>query len=206
MPPKRSEQSQFPGLVGQLWPEIRVSQADERPGPVPHTQGFKVYTAVLRHDILHIGAGGSDSGASWKLCYDAAGLPDLLVVHGGGDGKKGLATPRHLGTPDEVHLAAGGTVLPPGEIVRVDLPEQVDGKGGVHRDHVVIFGNINSAFLQNIPFFQTYPQASLFFNGILIIIIIAKYPGGLVRLLGSIKNGVKRLYVKGRTYKYGPEE
>lgn len=36
---------------------------------------------------------------------------------------------------------------------------------------------INSAFLQNIPFFQTYPQASLFFNGILIIIIIAKYPG-----------------------------
>ena len=63
-----------------------------------------------------------------------------------------------------------------------------------------------SAFLQNIPFFQTYPQASLCFNGILIIIIIAKYPGGLVRLLGSIKNGVKRLYVKGRTYKYGPEE
>ena len=76
---------------------------------------------------------------------------------------------------------------------------------GVMIGSFVMF-TINSAFLQNIPFFQTYPQASLFFNGILIIIIIAKYPGGLVRLLGSIKNGVKRLYVKGRTYKYGPEE
>ena len=65
---------------------------------------------------------------------------------------------------------------------------------------------INSAFLQNIQFFQTYPQASLFFNGILIIIIIAKYPGGLVRLLGAVKNSVKQLFAKGRLYKYGPEE
>ena len=83
--------------------------------------------------------------------------------------------------------------------------------GGTANPSGVLIGSfvmftINSAFLQNIPFFQTYPQASLFFNGILIIVIIAKYPGGLIRLLGAIKNGVKRLAVKRRLYKYGPEE
>lgn len=83
--------------------------------------------------------------------------------------------------------------------------------GGTASPSGVLIGSfvmftINSAFLQNITFFQTYPQASLFFNGILIIIIIAKYPGGLVRLLGEIKNGVKQLFAKGRLYKYGPEK
>lgn len=83
--------------------------------------------------------------------------------------------------------------------------------GGTASPSGVLIGSfvmftINSAFLQNITFFQTYPQASLFFNGILIIIIIAKYPGGLVRLLGEVKNGVKKLFAKGRMYKYGPEE
>ena len=83
--------------------------------------------------------------------------------------------------------------------------------GGTANPSGVLIGSfvmftINSAFLQNIEFFQTYPQASLFFNGILIIVIIAKYPGGLIRLLGAIKNGVKRLAVKRRLYKYGPEE
>lgn len=83
--------------------------------------------------------------------------------------------------------------------------------GGTASPSGVLIGSfvmftINSAFLQNIQFFQTYPQASLFFNGILIIIIIAKYPGGLVRLLGAVRNGVKQLFAKGRLYKYGPEE
>lgn len=83
--------------------------------------------------------------------------------------------------------------------------------GGTAKPSGVLIGSfvmftINSAFLQNIPFFQTYPQASLFFNGILIIVIIAKYPGGLIRLLGAITAGIKWLWQKGRVYKYGPEE
>ena len=36
--------------------------------------------------------------------------------------------------------------------------------------------------------------------------IVAKYPGGLIRLLGTIKYGVKALFAKRRLYKYGPEE
>lgn len=69
----------------------------------------------------------------------------------------------------------------------------------------VVF-TIDYAFLKNIPFFQQYPQASLFFNGILIIIIIAKYPGGLIRFLGAVKSKVRELFAKRRVYKYGPEE
>ncbi|MDD6160414.1 MAG: branched-chain amino acid ABC transporter permease [Oscillospiraceae bacterium] len=75
---------------------------------------------------------------------------------------------------------------------------------GVMAGSFVVF-TIDYAFLKNLAFFQKYPQASLFFNGILIIIIIAKYPGGLIRLLGSIKYGVKALFAKRRVYKYGPE-
>lgn len=76
---------------------------------------------------------------------------------------------------------------------------------GVLAGSFVVF-TIDYAFLKNIAFFQKYPQASLFFNGILIIIIIAKYPGGLIRLLGAIRYGIKGLFKKGREYKYGPEE
>ena len=76
---------------------------------------------------------------------------------------------------------------------------------GVMAGSFVVF-TIDYAFLKNIAFFQKYPQASLFFNGILIIIIIAKYPGGLIRLLGAVKYGIKGLFAKGRLYKYGPEE
>lgn len=76
---------------------------------------------------------------------------------------------------------------------------------GVMAGSFVVF-TIDYAFLKNIEFFQKYPQASLFFNGILIIIIIAKYPGGLIRLLGAIKYGVKGLFAKRRLHKYGPEE
>lgn len=76
---------------------------------------------------------------------------------------------------------------------------------GVMIGSFVVF-TIDNAFLKNIAFFQTYPQASLFFNGIIIIVIIAKYPGGLIRLLGALKSRVQLLFVKRRSYKYGPEE
>ena len=83
--------------------------------------------------------------------------------------------------------------------------------GGTAKPAGVLIGSfviftIDYAFLKNLTFFQQHPQASLFFNGIIIIIIIAKYPGGLIRLLGAIKNGVSTLFAKRRLYKYGPEK
>lgn len=75
---------------------------------------------------------------------------------------------------------------------------------GVMLGSFVVF-TIDYAFLKNIPFFQQYPQASLFFNGILIIIIIAKYPGGLIRFLGAVKTRIRTFFVRRRQYKYGPE-
>jgi branched-chain amino acid transport system permease protein len=75
---------------------------------------------------------------------------------------------------------------------------------GVLIGSFVIFA-VDYAFLKNIEFFTKYPQASLFFNGIVIILIIAKYPGGLIRLLGSIRNGAKMTAAKVRLYRYGPE-
>ncbi|MDR1735747.1 MAG: branched-chain amino acid ABC transporter permease [Oscillospiraceae bacterium] len=83
--------------------------------------------------------------------------------------------------------------------------------GGTAKPAGVLIGSfviftVDYAFLKNIEFFQKNPQASLFFNGIVIILIIAKYPGGLIRLLGSIRNGAKQTAAKVRLYRYGPEK
>ena len=82
--------------------------------------------------------------------------------------------------------------------------------GGTAKPAGVLIGSfviftVDFAFLKNIAFFQKYPQASLFFNGIVIILVIAKYPGGLIRLLGNVKIGALRLIQKGKVYRYGPE-
>lgn len=82
--------------------------------------------------------------------------------------------------------------------------------GGTARPSGVLIGSfviftLDYAFLKNIQFFRQYPQASLFFNGIIIIIIIAKYPGGLIRLLSSLTQGMRGLTNKARMYKYGPK-
>lgn len=83
--------------------------------------------------------------------------------------------------------------------------------GGTARPSGVLVGSfiiftLDYAFLKNMQFFRQYPQASLFFNGIVIIIIIAKYPGGLIRLLGSFTQGIKNLTNKARIYRYGPKQ
>jgi branched-chain amino acid transport system permease protein len=83
--------------------------------------------------------------------------------------------------------------------------------GGTAKPAGVLIGSsilftVDMAFLKKLAFFQKYPQASLFFTGIIIIVIIAKYPGGLIRLLNNISYGVKQLFVKRRLYKYGADE
>jgi len=83
--------------------------------------------------------------------------------------------------------------------------------GGTAKPAGVLIGSfviftVDSAFLKRIPFFKTYPQASLFFTGFIIILIIAKYPGGLIRLMGDISALVRKLYAKWRLHRYGPDE
>ncbi len=62
---------------------------------------------------------------------------------------------------------------------------------------------LDLAVLKNITFFTKNSSASLIFSGILIILIIVKYPGGLMKFLDSISIGFKSLIVKRRVYKYG---
>lgn len=64
---------------------------------------------------------------------------------------------------------------------------------------------VDLAILKNIPFFIKYTTASVIFSGILIVLIVVKYPGGLARLLQNTKNGIQKLAAKWRMYKYGPE-
>jgi len=61
---------------------------------------------------------------------------------------------------------------------------------GVFAGTFVIFG-VDSLILQNIPFFNKYPGSSMLFNGILIIVIVMFYPGGLSRLFINIKRDIQ---------------
>lgn len=69
----------------------------------------------------------------------------------------------------------------------------------------ILFG-LDLAILKNIPFFQKNSSASLIFSGVLMLLIVIKYPGGLSRMLLDIRMGVKRLIAKRRVYKYGAEK
>lgn len=72
----------------------------------------------------------------------------------------------------------------------------------------MIFG-LNLAVLQNIPLFQENPAISVVFNGLLIIVVIMLYPGGLIKLIRSlgykIKNCTKKWKKKRRAYIYGDD-
>jgi len=75
---------------------------------------------------------------------------------------------------------------------------------GVFLGTFIIFG-IDMAILSRIPFFLNFPAASSIFSGILIIVIVFKYPGGLMKLLNDIKFFLFSLIKRWRVYKYGPE-
>jgi branched-chain amino acid transport system permease protein len=73
----------------------------------------------------------------------------------------------------------------------------------------MIFG-LNLAILQNIPFFQNNPDAVWIINGLLIILVIMFYPGGLIRLFQAIKYSIISRYKKikhaWRVYRYGEDD
>lgn len=76
--------------------------------------------------------------------------------------------------------------------------------GGTIMGAFVIFG-LDLAILKNIPFFQTYPNATVLVSGLLVILITIKFPGGLTRLGRIIGMEKKKLAKKWRIYRYGAD-
>lgn len=82
--------------------------------------------------------------------------------------------------------------------------------GGSPRPSSIMMGSfvifaLDLTVLRNIPFFVRFPSASMILSGILMILIFAKFPGGLSRLVNEIRGFIWRLFAKWRLYRYGPE-
>lgn len=75
---------------------------------------------------------------------------------------------------------------------------------GVLLGTFVIFG-LDLAVLKNIPFFNQYPGSSAIFSGVLIVLIVMFYPGGLIRLFTDIRNKIKVWNYKWKVYRYGKD-
>jgi len=78
--------------------------------------------------------------------------------------------------------------------------------GGTAEPAGVIMGSfvvfcLDLAILKNIAFFQKYTAASTIFSGLLILLIVLKYPGGLMKGLRNIKSGVEKLVANRRDSK-----
>lgn len=70
----------------------------------------------------------------------------------------------------------------------------------------LVYFALNMAVLSNIEFFARNSTAATFLMGILIIVIVMKYPGGLMWFLNSIKSKISTFIYKRRMKKYGPDE
>jgi len=72
----------------------------------------------------------------------------------------------------------------------------------------MIFG-LNLGVFQQFAFFQNNPAISVVFNGLLIILVIMFYPGGLIRLVNTtyykLKKALTKLKTKWRIYRYGSD-
>lgn len=66
---------------------------------------------------------------------------------------------------------------------------------GVLLGTFIIFG-LDLAVLKNIAFFNKYPGSSMIFSGILIVIIVMFYPGGIAGLFSSISQKIKNARFK----------
>ncbi|MFU8793716.1 MAG: branched-chain amino acid ABC transporter permease [Acholeplasmataceae bacterium] len=79
---------------------------------------------------------------------------------------------------------------------------------GVGLGTFLIF-SFDQLVLKRIAFFQTYGNASYIINGILIIVIVMYYPGGLIRLFKDLKVLIAKAFSKGqlwlKEYRYGKD-
>ncbi len=69
----------------------------------------------------------------------------------------------------------------------------------------VIYG-INTMFLQDIAFFRNNPTLITIFCGLLVILVVMFYPGGLVQLFKELALKIKKLAHKIKERRYGTEE
>lgn len=67
---------------------------------------------------------------------------------------------------------------------------------------LLIFG-IQSIFLINVPFFVENPEFMGLVSGILLVVVVMFYPGGLAQLFYEIKGKFRKLNAKRRAKKYG---
>lgn len=69
---------------------------------------------------------------------------------------------------------------------------------------LIIFG-INTMFLQNIEFFRTNPNFIYIFTGLLIILVVMFFQGGLAQLFVMLKLFIKKKIRQFKEYRYGEE-
>jgi branched-chain amino acid transport system permease protein len=79
---------------------------------------------------------------------------------------------------------------------------------GVLAGAFIVFG-MNDLIFKRIPFFMEYTSAYFILNGILIILVVMFYPGGIVRLFKDIRQGIQKGYhlimKKWKEHRYGKE-
>ena len=68
---------------------------------------------------------------------------------------------------------------------------------------VVLIYGLQTIFFANIPFFQDHPEYMGLVSGILLVIVVMFYPGGLYQLFYELKNKIKTLIFKAKVKKYG---
>lgn len=68
----------------------------------------------------------------------------------------------------------------------------------------VMYG-MQTAILNNIPFFAENPVIITFISGILVILVVMFYPGGMAQLLIEAKLKIKKIHKKVRESKYGKD-
>ena len=66
----------------------------------------------------------------------------------------------------------------------------------------IIYG-IDKMFLQDIEFFRTNPTLITLFCGVLVVLVVMFYPGGLAQLVMELRYKLTLLYKKGREARYG---
>ena len=68
----------------------------------------------------------------------------------------------------------------------------------------IIYG-IDKMFLQDIAFFRENPTLITLFCGILVVVVVMFYPGGLAQLVLELGYKLKKLRIKRREARYGKE-
>ena len=64
---------------------------------------------------------------------------------------------------------------------------------------------LDTVVLQKVELFTQYPDIIPFISGILVILIVMFYPGGLAQLVVELKGKIKVLWKKLREARYGKD-